>query len=123
MQYWNEHNRVEKNINATVKLLSPIKAQYQLYQEVSRTGRLHWHGYLLFTEYEQITSFYVHDVHRLEMRSKIEVDTIKDLNKWEEYIQKQRRIMSGYLDNKIVEEQNKKQEKFTINVNKYYSTP
>lgn len=65
--------------------------------EVSRTGRLHWHGTILFKKQKHITDFYLEAIHDLLLKHHIEMDTIADPQKWKEYCLKGKHMMDVNL--------------------------
>lgn len=79
--------------------------EYELYTEVSKPEqsqegkitRIHYHGIIRLTPF-QCAEFYVDKMPYLNMWCRIEVDTIKDINKWEEYICKDRHEMEPYCN-------------------------
>jgi hypothetical protein len=54
-----------------------------LYQEVSRNGRIHYHGVIKFETPDAIHDFYVKKLHNMEKHNRIEIDTIEDVEVWE----------------------------------------
>lgn len=54
--------------------------------EISKGGRLHFHGYIVFKD---ILSFFLHNVERLQNNFTYEIDEINDLGKWHYYTIKQ----------------------------------
>lgn len=84
--------------------------QYELYPEVSypqtvqegKGGRIHFHGIIYFKP-SQKTEFYVEHLHKLSKHCRIEIDSIVDIKKWREYIEKDRHEMEAYcLREKVV---------------------
>lgn len=100
-QYWGENLRIDKNYLASAKLLHDIKPEFFLNMEVSKNGRLHWHGYILFKDYDSVRDFYVNSLYKIEMKAIMEIDTITDIQKWEDYIVKQTKFMNKTLSNQI----------------------
>jgi hypothetical protein len=68
-----------------------------LYLEVSPTGRYHFHGKLVLLDYNDYINF-------LEIMNKqhhYEIDTIKDMDVWDLYIKKQRKIFEYLYTTKV----------------------
>lgn len=61
--------------------------------EISRTGRIHMHGYIKFKD---IAGFYLRDVPQMLQGAEIEIDTIEDHCVWEKYVMKSNVMLSGY---------------------------
>lgn len=72
-----------------------------LYQELSRTGRIHYHGKIKFLTMNSIHKFYLKQIHILQEYNIIEIDTIKDDKVWEEYITKYNHLRCLIIDNKL----------------------
>lgn len=66
-----------------------------LYPELSPTGRLHYHGVLTVIDTIQ---FLWHDVQIIREHAQCEIDTIKEMKVWEEYISKQYHLMKEYIE-------------------------
>lgn len=64
--------------------------QVHLQMEISSGARLHYHGYIIITD---IVKFFMYEIKRLRHYGTYEIDTIKDRDKWEAYIDKQGDIM------------------------------
>lgn len=80
---------LKSNINAYLRkvrdYLIPY-AHFELFPELSSQGRLHYHGWILFKSLENIFWFYknLYGCQDLSM----EIDTIEDPNKWNDYCRK-----------------------------------
>lgn len=84
-------------------------AQYTGNIEISKKGRLHFHGVLNILDE---VLFYLYSIPRLQSAGSYEIDTIEDIVKWKEYCEKQEDYWSEYnpliqpridnLDSKIV---------------------
>lgn len=64
-----------------------------VFQELSRKGRFHFHGYI---KINKILEFYIHDLAKLRHYGTYEIDKINNEDVWETYIHKQERIMKKY---------------------------
>ena len=83
--------------------LRSIHVDYHLYIELSepknnsqgsKNGpRLHLHGILKFRSTLSIKNFLLHGIYNLTRWSNYDLDTIKDLDIWKAYCQKQQHIM------------------------------
>ena len=72
-----------------------VKINLQL--EISRTGRLHWHGTLMFKHLKHVTTFFLETIPDLLTKHHIEIDTIADKAKWKEYCLKQKHLIDVNL--------------------------
>lgn len=68
---------------------------FDLHLEVSRKGRIHYHGTLSFTHTNHIRNFYLEFIPKLLLSHHIEIDTISDPKKWEDYCKKSK-ILFNY---------------------------
>lgn len=66
---------------------------YVLYPEISKLGRIHYHGTIVIND---VVEFYVYDIPFLMDRFTFEIDTITDDDKWTKYMTKQQAIMEPY---------------------------
>lgn len=73
------------------------KTRYVLFPELSRTGRLHWHGMIRFTKPEHIGIFYMHKLPRIMKVANVEIDIIEDMEKWKTYCMKGNKYMEPML--------------------------
>lgn len=62
----------------------------QLYLEISKMGRLHYHGTIEFQNEEDIGEFFLNKIHLLIDRTSFEIDTISDPEIWYDYCTKQK---------------------------------
>lgn len=101
INYAIEDNRANRNksffetFHDQSRAIYDIKhCNYKIYPELSRVGKLHWHGNIMFKNYAQIALFYAIELPRLMKIAQIEIDTIADTDKWTEYIMKGRKYMT-----------------------------
>lgn len=90
-QFWDqlETERLSKSKNHMLCILKRnINMIIKLTIDVSRTGRIHWHGTIEFRHITTIRYFYTEFVHEILKKHTIEMDTIKDLKIWETYCSK-----------------------------------
>ncbi len=90
-QFWNDisEERIKKatnHIKFLVRSLPNITINLTL--DVSRKGRIHWHGTLEFKHINHVREFYLSSIPRLLKQHQIEVDTIKEMRKWSDYCAK-----------------------------------
>ena len=78
--------RVYYNI---VQLLKQI-GEVSLYPEISKTGRLHYHGTIKLVDSFE---FYIHIIPLIKEVANMDIDTIADPEIWEQYYTKDRLIM------------------------------
>lgn len=74
---------------------------FRMYLEYSKKGRLHLHGIVMFNKEVAVMQFYENLMEMLSKAS-IEVDTIKDMQTWSEYLVKQESYMKLYCEKKHV---------------------
>lgn len=74
-------------------------AKYELYTEISRKGRIHLHGWIMFLSTECIYYYLLESAHHLHMDKIINIDIrdIKD-DKWYEYITKDKSIIKKQMN-------------------------
>lgn len=79
-------NRIQKWYAGIVKDLSKIKhAEYHLKLEMSRLGRLHYHGTIRITT---VWKFYLEDIAKLCAIGSFEIDGIDNMDEWQRYMDK-----------------------------------
>lgn len=72
-----------------------INCTVQMVPELSRLGRLHFHG---IVSIDKIMQFYLSDIHKLMKEGTVYIDTIDDLGLWNEYMFKQRTLMQDFIE-------------------------
>ncbi len=65
-----------------------------VYPEISRQGRIHYHGYIRIND---IFNFHLFSLHRLKEVYIYEIDTIDKSTKWSEYIHKDKSVIEPAL--------------------------
>lgn len=90
-QFWND--KQSERLKKATNHMTYIARQYMnldlcLYVDVSRNGRIHWHGTIRFKTRLSIKEFYTEIIHELLTKHQIEMDTIKDLEIWLSYCTK-----------------------------------
>lgn len=85
-QFFGDVKRVTRVINVMRRTLNSDTISYRIYPEVSRTGRIHFHGYLRIWDTGR---FYVYLVPELLKIATITLEEIFNDEIWEDYIIKQ----------------------------------
>lgn len=80
-----------------VKAITNHKTDLLLLPELSKTGRLHYHGKIKFNDEKSIGEFYL-ILHRNRSAYNCLIKPIEDMKKWEEYIIKQRFFMKPLME-------------------------
>lgn len=94
LQYWTDEERVSKLEHYMINyILKDAPAVIDITMEVSRTGRLHYHGTIMFPIRRNIHNFYINTIHKWLNKFIIEIDTIKDLTVWLTYCGKCKDVM------------------------------
>jgi len=62
--------------------------------EFGAYGRWHFHGCIVLKD---VLKFYVYDLPRLKNNGALEIDTISDTDKWEEYCDKEQHLVEAFL--------------------------
>lgn len=97
-QYFDKEDRLHKFISYwrryfCTKMYSNIAVL--LHIELSPAGRLHAHGRISFNNMRTITLFYLNNINMLLDRAQVEIDTIEDEEKWDNYCTKQADYFNG----------------------------
>lgn len=96
-QYWNKEDRVNLFKTYWQNSINKMSAEIHMILEISKTGRLHWHGYITFHTKQNILDFYVDYMHDLMSRSMVLIKNIEDEEGWEAYLTKCKHL----IDEKI----------------------
>lgn len=79
-------NKIQKWYCDIIKDMSKLKACiYELNLEISKLGRLHYHGWIRITTPWR---FYLEDIPYLCTVGSFEIDTISDMDEWQRYMDK-----------------------------------
>lgn len=81
LKRWNE---CYKDIQQLITEMNSC-AEIEGYLEISRTGRVHMHGYI---RYKDITEFYLR-LPKMLSKCTVSIDTIEDMDVWQNYCTKQ----------------------------------
>lgn len=92
-QYWHSDERIKNSVRWMQQTINLIKAKIILHMEISRNGRLHYHGTITFANEKDIQRFYVLSLHSLLNKSTIEIDDISDSSCWDTYCTKSKHII------------------------------
>lgn len=99
LQYLKAEDRVESLksyfINWFLKRHTCFKCE--VYMEVSRTGRLHFHGKIAWYNHVDIKTFFTIDIIDILSKFQMEIDSISDPEKWEVYITKSKHLKFPYI--------------------------
>lgn len=98
-QFWGVDDRIDavlKYFKYQVKMLSTL-CNIDVYMEMSKTGRLHWHGTIEFKDYKGVKNFYLFQIHNMLKTMQIEMDTIADSEKWLTYCTKSQSLIQCHL--------------------------
>lgn len=83
--------------------------QFNLYPELSPTGRLHYHGTIIFTTYAQILKLYTSDLAFVTKCSdlNVKIKPIENDESWSIYMMKQQPILTSMMVSKSVPKRDK----------------
>lgn len=85
-QYWEIEDRMIRVIRKVRNFLNRDYIMYKIYPEISKGGRIHFHGYIWCND---ALKLYRDAIHELGEFSTYEIDTISNEDIWEDYITKQ----------------------------------
>lgn len=85
-QYFSQTNRLNKCIVDLDSILLYKSMKYELYPELSRKGRIHFHGYITF---ENIIEAYLYAIPHMLKHGTMTIIPIEDSVKWMQYCCKQ----------------------------------
>nr|UOF76868.1 rep protein [Cressdnaviricota sp.] len=90
-QYFKEST--DERIKKATTYINALLSRYpnmrcRLKMDISRNGRIHWHGIVVFKHTNHIKDFFFETIHNLQLSNQIELDTIQDMQKWIEYMGK-----------------------------------
>lgn len=91
-QYFRSSDRLKDFTNFWQTYIQNLQCDLVLHLEVSKLGRLHWHGLIKFPKQQNINNFYLNDIHNLTLRSMQLIKPITDSGKWQEYCQKSKHM-------------------------------
>lgn len=79
------------------QLLEVPNVKFYLHMEISKNGRLHFHGTVVFTTIESIKHFYIMKVNEWQDYYSIDMDTINDEKIWDAYCTKSKSIINEII--------------------------
>lgn len=93
-QFWDDPDRIERFVQFHEKYtIKHIYGDMRVMLEISKKGRLHFHGTISWPNRETLLHFFLDSIHTLTKCNTYEVDTITDIQKWNTYITKQNLII------------------------------
>lgn len=85
--------RIEKACNHMKYIIRQMpNTLIDVWMDVSRTGRIHWHGTICFSSEKELKLWFMERVYTLHKQHQIEMDTIADMDKWMTYCKKVKRL-------------------------------
>lgn len=100
-QYFDCTDRIEKLTEFMEhELLEIPNVDIDMHMEISRNGRLHFHGTISFNTIDSIKHFYVVKMHPWQQFCNLVIETITDKDKWEEYCKKSKKIIDVNITTK-----------------------
>jgi len=99
-QFWKESGseRIKKSVDHMKRLITSYpNINMNMYIDFSKTGRIHWHGFLLFRHIDNIKYWYEEVVHKISFTHNLDMDTIKDRNVWFLYCTKVQHLWSQQI--------------------------
>lgn len=119
LQFWNVNTvqRLNMSLAYARSLLNTLGKMIHigLYLEVSRTGRIHYHGVINFLSQDAIKEFYLIRLHKILEHFRVEIDTISDYDEWDAYCTKASHLWEISIDTNSAVEFIKKQNDCSIN--------
>lgn len=103
------HNRLGRVHTYVSRVLSRVSFQYKLYTEIStpftnkKDGksirpRIHMHGFIMFTTYEQILAWYNEDFMTVDNIGYFDMDTLSSDDFYDKYARKNSKLMHKLLE-------------------------
>lgn len=100
-QYFEVTNRIHKLTEfIEQELLEIPNVDVDVYMEVSRTGRLHFHGTIAFSTKESIVHFYVNKMNDWLSFCNMEIAPLKDPDIWLTYCTKSKSLIDVHITTK-----------------------
>lgn len=84
-------NKTYQEIQSLISIFMPY-AEIEGNLEISRKGRIHMHGYIMFKD---IAGFYL-TLPKILKKCFIEIDTIADMDYWQQYVTKSAKVLRKY---------------------------
>lgn len=107
-QYFEDPKRIDK-LTTFVEclILECPNMDINIHMEISRKGRLHFHGIIKFCKIEHVLYFYLNKINEWLSYFQIEMDTIADLDVWNKYCIKSNHLINVNINSKDVLEKSK----------------
>lgn len=119
-QHWSdEENRLKNFVEFWQAYIQILTAEVLAYTEVSKLGRLHFHGTIKFKTQSNINTFYIHNVHPLTKRCMVHITLITD-ELWDVYMTKSKHMDLGKI---YTTDANLKRLTTLVNVGNAYAVP
>lgn len=100
-QYWELMDRVEKLTHfMELQLIDIPNVHIMLHMEISRTGRLHFHGTIKFTTKECIKHFFLFKIYDWMKLHQLDMGVINDSKIWDDYCTKSKSILDVKITTK-----------------------
>lgn len=91
-QYFSSHDRIKEFTDFWQVYINTMACEIKLCLEVSKMGRLHWHGIIKFHTQKNINTFYVSNIHALSLRCMHIIKPIASKADWDVYISKSKHM-------------------------------
>lgn len=81
-QFFNHKDRIRACVNNLRKHIIPesCTVYFELYPELSHTGRFHWHGFMQFDDYNQVMHFYLNMIHYITQHATVSMKRFFDIH-------------------------------------------
>lgn len=100
-QFWGQKmdDRITKSTNHMKFIMRNMpNTHLDVWLDVSRTGRLHWHGTIRFSSLKELKLWYLERIPTLLKQHQVEMDTIADFEVWFDYCRKSYPILGVHLE-------------------------
>ena len=97
-QYFKSEDRLKEFTEFWQIYIQTLQCQIKLNLEVSKLGRLHWHGHIKFHTQKNINMFYINNVHALSLRSMHLIKPITEPEEWNTYISKSKHMFDVKIE-------------------------
>lgn len=125
LQFWNanEIQRLERSQDYIRSLLLNLgkNTDINIWLEVSRTGRIHYHGTIMFASKNSVKTFFLTKIHKIQDHFKIEIDTISDMDEWLDYCQKSFDLWNIKITTKDAIKYIKNRDNFCTSILQYFN--
>lgn len=80
------------NDSDIVKLIKHPSIKYELHREISKAGRIHYHGFIQFINERELLEIFIMVIPKWMNNATFYIDTISDDTVWAEYCNKQKNL-------------------------------